>query len=105
MIGLFDRVPVARLPLVMHMSVMVEVRGEPGERAEMGMHIVGANGKPLVQVPPGVMQVGPGGLLHQNFMFNGISFPEHGEYEVRLILGGSAVAGTTITIEPAPAGA
>lgn len=98
LIGIFERLQVAAVPHVTHLSVLAAVEGQAGERVQIGLDLVLPSGKPLVQVPPRMVQVGPQGQFFQNFTFNGIGLPERGTYEVRLLLAGDAVAVTTMDV-------
>lgn len=98
LIGIFERLQVTAVPHVAHLSVLAAVEGDPGERVQIGLDVHLPNGKPLVQVPARLVQVGPQGQFFQNFTFNGINLPERGTYEVRLVLNGDAVAATRMDL-------
>lgn len=98
LIGIFDRLQVNAVPHVAHMSVLAAVEGEPGERVQIGLALYQPNGKPMVQVPPRLVAAGALGQFFQNFTFNGITLNESGTYEVRLLLNGEPVAGTTMDL-------
>lgn len=88
LIGIFDVILTRRAAPITHprASIGFNVFGEPGERVQMALEIIGPSGQPLVKANAD-LTLPDAGSAHAHIDLQDLLLPEFGRYAIQIDLG------------------